>query len=363
MSESDNIILEPNESNTITEAVSADNESSRQNSELSGLIKIIKEASDRAYQRILLFGLVLIITLILVYYFITNSDFFDSIESFKKIDGNEAVEKLNIYTNESSELNNNLDQYKRVLSKYEGYKKNINNDSYNIININNSNLDILFPSLDKNNFDKPIAVDIILNHTDFGNYDILYSTTMIIPKNFHFILSEYIENRFPPYNEKFLKYTFNLVTNEIEKNNNIQVKQKFMYSLNNEISNIQSKIIAKEEAIKSKNGEILKIVTRLKSNDILYASAIFQKVMLSMLIVSIGLYFLKAIGADLLFIRKITIINLSQSLLNESNDKDKITSVDLYNALSSEVEKTGKAPETIQIKTLTDIFSHMPRSK
>lgn len=357
--------------------------------------KVIKVASNKTYIRITLFSIILMTSLLSVYTIISNPDFFDSALSFKTIEDEHAAqelivlsEELALIENETSKIEESFDNAVNIANEisYDHRSSDIwlwesllssDRGSYmldsdsaieqqkinDISDLLKLNISFTFNKDSINDItDDDIEVNFIYNIFSPEIFDKktfkLYSQHITFPKPIYNKLIDNIDNIDDMYDDNDVKKVIQtyVVENSADDFNGKSLLSMYYDLLDVELKRTLLVLEKQEEDFKKIEKSRLKIINRLRSNDYLFASVIFQKVMLSVLFVSIGLYFLRAIGSDLKFIRKLTIINLSQSISNESEGKNVSNSIDIYNSLIHHVEKNEKDPEIITVNKSTDIF-------
>jgi len=321
------------------------------------LVTTVKDATKLASIRLLIFGIILITTLFSVYSIITNPDFLHSALSFKSIEDDEGVNDLVGYSIEISERTRTQEE---LLGSLSSVTKRISDYDLNQKNIVERIIGDASIRLGKTNIQKSKKTfPIVISYSVIGRSSMLEKTTnLLFSGDITFsdaVAKKIIEEKYFYFEDSsgarvdIIKY----FTKEPSDEKSLITQYKI--NLESNLKNVAEETVAVKTQIEKLNAKMLGVIKRLRSDEYIYASVVLQKVMITMLIVSIGLYFLKAIGTDLLFIRKLGLINLSQSIANGGDNASTQDIILAYNTIVGEEEKTGKAPDTVPMKTLSEI--------
>ncbi|QUI72022.1 MULTISPECIES: hypothetical protein [Pseudoalteromonas] len=325
------------------------------------ILETIRSASRLATKRVYAYAIILILTIGSVYLIITNPDFLHSALSFKTIEDDEGVKELVNFSNQIAQLKSDKAQATSDLNRAKDFKNSLLKDSTDNISLIMSERRL---SRRLNEFEVIgglKSIPISFSYNGFGRSSNIRDTDTLVYSGDIVFSPDVIEKIARNKGEFYLISDDEDVVSEIvkfvksDKEISTLIEKKYLNLLDMDLVEIDKTVISFDAQLNDLNNRILKIVKRLRSDEYIYASVVLQKVMITMLIVSIGLYFLKALGTDLLFIRKLTIINLSQVIANSSTDDTSKNSVTIYNAFASEEDKSGKASDTIAIKTLGEI--------
>jgi len=364
-----------------------ENQSNANNLFDEGLQETLRRSSTLATRRLIGFGCILVITLFAVYAIIANPEFLHSALNYKSIESKEGSTKLVRLSNNLSIRKQRLERIKKIVESQKIELSRLNkSDKKSIVKImlESRNVRLLTIKHRSTSKTKPISIRLYYRYR-------LYSTPILrnLSNNTGIYSSNY-RNRFrstksryktlitltnvPPeiikqLNIKTYSYRVPIAPSRVVgelvdyfKNNKRQrelFSNRYMKFSKDNLQNNES-FVEKTTVQNAQTAKKMKaVIQRFQSDDYIYASVILQKVMITMLIISVGLYFLKAIGTELLFIRKLTIIHLSQSIVNDKLGPNSNDSILVYNALS-QGDTADDSPDSVPMKTLdklTNILS------
>ncbi len=89
------------------------------------------------------------------------------------------------------------------------------------------------------------------------------------------------------------------------------------------------------------------IIARTQSDNIYFTIKLTQRVLVTLVLVTVAFYFLRGIGGELLFSRRLSMIKVAINLYDPGEGKLEVTTIlQLYESFAGQEEKSGVAPAT-----------------
>jgi len=329
--------------------------------------KIISNLERNSVRRIIFFSLIVMFSVLSIFWIIKDPDFIETALQYKPIEIEEAKTSLKSTINFNEKNRQKIRSLEDDISILQSYLSKDTEPSALISSLFNNGylyfIGVNYLNNPDENHKHQFKLELI--YESLANYDDHLVKHYVIKTNNEDAYREFAKfsnktniKNIEIYRDNF-PLLFQLAVENIKNDDSLSNTIKLLnQNFSQDISKLSESIEAFKSNIQSNEVKVNEILLRGKSDQYIFSSALLQRVLFTTLIITIAFYFLKLIGKEVLFIKKVGMVKLSYRISAENqnaelaskiydnliSDEDEVSvpSTDVSSVLNKLVEKSKK---------------------